>query len=393
MMRSNSIRCRLWGTASRLGIPVLFVTLILSGVSELFASEESQHITVLMVAEDPADSAALILRIRLQEGSIPVEVHHQRIAEPWSIPLEKHLIRHLDRNGNGKLTITELRQAEHLLTELDWDDDEQLAPLEIAPGLLSESGERPSNIRQQRPGIFIAYNSETLTTLKTALAQLGLDSDLAIKSADAVFDYSTAQNRLIKSKAPHPSDDRSVIITKTPTGWLVRKNGLLFDLLIPEVKAFTQLKTPQAEPELIKVHTRPGRRGWFELLDRNGDSMLSRTELREAPVMAKQSRLSLEATAFTLTVRSGSQPHSRGIRLVNEKRDVDFRALPLATRWSTAMDTNRDGVVSRQEFLGSTRHFDALDRDHDQLITLNEVQQAGKQEHSHLSTTPRKESE
>ena len=42
-------------------------------------------------------------------------------------------------------------------------------------------------------------------------------------------------------------------------------------------------------------------------------------------------------------------------------------------RWAESMDTNRDGDISRQEFLGSDDHFRALDRDLDGFIHADEL--------------------
>ena len=40
------------------------------------------------------------------------------------------------------------------------------------------------------------------------------------------------------------------------------------------------------------------------------------------------------------------------------------------------MDRNRDGDVSRREFLGTREQFDRLDRDHDGLIAPAEAEAA-----------------
>ncbi len=42
--------------------------------------------------------------------------------------------------------------------------------------------------------------------------------------------------------------------------------------------------------------------------------------------------------------------------------------------WFRKMDRNGDGDVSRGEFLGTKAEFDAIDTDHDGLISLEEAE-------------------
>ena len=41
-------------------------------------------------------------------------------------------------------------------------------------------------------------------------------------------------------------------------------------------------------------------------------------------------------------------------------------------RWAQAMDSNRDGDISRDEFTGTADHFDAIDHDRDDFIDPQE---------------------
>ena len=49
---------------------------------------------------------------------------------------------------------------------------------------------------------------------------------------------------------------------------------------------------------------------------------------------------------------------------------------PTGPTWFRKMDRNRDGDVSRREFLGPRGEFDRLDRDHDGLIDPAEAAHA-----------------
>ena len=64
-----------------------------------------------------------------------------------------------------------------------------------------------------------------------------------------------------------------------------------------------------------------------------------------------------------------------------ENADATFRPPPIivrgpdgaAPRWFTSMDANRDGTISRREFLGAAEKFQELDRDGNGLLELAEV--------------------
>ncbi|OWK34992.1 hypothetical protein [Fimbriiglobus ruber] len=110
-------------------------------------------------------------------------------------------------------------------------------------------------------------------------------------------------------------------------------------------------------------------RGLFEVLDADGDGALSVRELRIA--WARLTALGcapgghFEASKLPRTVRivaSRGRPQSL------------LRILPrVGPVWFQAMDRNRDGDVSRREFVGSDDAFRKLDADHDGLISSDEA--------------------
>jgi Ca2+-binding EF-hand superfamily protein len=102
-------------------------------------------------------------------------------------------------------------------------------------------------------------------------------------------------------------------------------------------------------------------------LDRNGDGMIGRDEIpRTFGVKFEQRTNFLQTGTFTVVFNG------------------DFNGRPPVPEptkgpvWFRKMDRNRDGDVSRREFLGTDEEFRRIDTDHDGLISLEEAIRADK---------------
>jgi Ca2+-binding EF-hand superfamily protein len=156
-------------------------------------------------------------------------------------------------------------------------------------------------------------------------------------------------------------------------------------LYMKEVDAFVDQQTQAARSQMVLSVDDQGR-AIFAIMDLNRDRHLGIREIRDAAT-----RVSSWDRNGDGQIRSDEIPHhfqlsiGRGqITAVGMNRFVapgmmaepDTRAPTAGPKWFRKMDRNRDGDISRREFLGPRADFERLDRDHDGLIDAQEAAKA-----------------
>jgi Ca2+-binding EF-hand superfamily protein len=114
----------------------------------------------------------------------------------------------------------------------------------------------------------------------------------------------------------------------------------------------------------------------FSLLDLDGDRHLSLREQLEAarympPEGPKAARLPEIPRVLRIQVGRDDSPNATA---QTQGSIPTVRRVPLVGPvWFQKMDTNRDGDISRREWLGTSEDFDRIDTDKDGLISLEEA--------------------
>jgi Ca2+-binding EF-hand superfamily protein len=138
---------------------------------------------------------------------------------------------------------------------------------------------------------------------------------------------------------------------------------------------------------IISIDLHEAGRGLFGAIDINSDGKLSIPELREMPKLVERFAANKEKGLAPGDVpRRFEASFSQGISMVRPAftqvrvdGTMGVTKSPTGPLWFQKMDRNRDGYVSRREFLGTDEEFRKLDLDGDGFISVEEAEAATKE--------------
>ena len=153
-------------------------------------------------------------------------------------------------------------------------------------------------------------------------------------------------------------------------------------LYMKEVDEFVDQQTQAARSQMVLSVADQGR-AIFAIMDLNRDRHLGVREIRDA--VARVSSWDRNGDGQSAPTRSPTTTSCRSAGARSPRVGMSafaaarMMAAPAAQApaagpsWFRKMDRNRDGDISRREFLGPRADFERLDRDHDGLIDAEEA--------------------
>jgi Ca2+-binding EF-hand superfamily protein len=316
---------------------------------------------------------------------------------PSSFPLLPQLFGRLDGDGNGRIVAKEFKNLDqvpaHMRLAVDFDPQQRASADPPADAATDAAASDPAAAMAARlPQLKLVSLCPELEALKRGvfeqpgrlLVQLG-DVSLMLYAADQVggADYEARAKQLLEAlDADKNGYLEAKEIPEQAQGQLARIEAVDTDedgkVYTGEIVAF--LAQQQAALR-AQVHAKAGDRDdpLFAALDINGDDRLDGREIEAAADRLKE----LDRSGDGL-IRIDEIPSAMFVGLARgslENQDALFVPPSIASRgpsadaprWFSSMDTSRDGLVSRREFLGTAEQFAQLDGNQDGFVDGTEA--------------------
>jgi Ca2+-binding EF-hand superfamily protein len=324
------------------------------------------------------------------------------------------LFRHLDRDGDHKLSAAELRQATALLRRFDEDEDEVLTAAELRGSMPPQALLAPAGMKltpvvegsapaavlrlpigEGQPLLHRASAAFHLANDGSQLRVPGGNCRLSVATDDPLTGFRAAR-KFYRAQFNAIAGDRPAekkLFEDDPSAGVLAG---LFDaadrngdgkLTVAELEAFFDLMELGIQCQVVITAVDRGR-NLFDRIDTNVDGKLDLGELtraaRDLPgelASAGPLEPSTVPASYRLSVSRGPVAASFGPIPFGSATKPKPAPLTKATgvpRWFQAMDRNGDGYVSRQEFIGSPEAFTHLDMDGDGRISIEEATRASK---------------
>jgi Ca2+-binding EF-hand superfamily protein len=302
------------------------------------------------------------------------------------IGLDEPTFRVLDTNNDGKLDAHELSRFAARVPDL-----EMIVRLEAKPGAgaLSVVKREPSPLAGQ----YVLDEGKTLAAeLGTTRFTLNAVNEAAPRAPGPDYrqNYTFQFKRADKDNNGYldKNEAQSSVFAALFDLLDADGDGKLYEKEIFDFAAKVQSLNDRALSSMTSLAVTAEGQGLFDLVDKNKDGRLSVREMRGFVQLLETLDRNHDGfldsneipRKYALRVQRGPGNVNAPVPAMVVVRGGMATALPAASLdgpvWFRKMDRNRDGDVSRREFLGSDEQFRKIDRDGDGLISLEEAKRA-----------------
>lgn len=328
----------------------------------------------LRLGNDEAISSAARQVVRRYGGS-PAAAH----VDGRTLALGEETLAHCDVDGDGRLSLAELKQ----MLSAPPPQIELLAEL-----VQSRPGRTKMTLLRDRLQVHIKTEEKRPDRLTLETGDLSVHWRIEKPRVARSDNRKMAKLRFLQADRDKnrylDEQEFSGIMIPDATFSQVDLDGNAM-IVEAELLAYVEQEASASQCRVILTVSHDGK-SVFEALDENTDRRLSRRELRRAIELLRgfDHNGDEEVTAIELSghFRAGlelGQPLL--IRNTDSAPGNAGQTEPIVTRprtgpdWFIKMDRNRDGDVSRQEFLGPPNLFRRLDTDGDGLIAASEAEE------------------
>jgi Ca2+-binding EF-hand superfamily protein len=369
---------------------------ILQAPTLLLAKDQDDDDCITLDEFKPPDNGMMMPAVQVPGRERPLAAVSNLMVDGAVWGFGARLVRHYDKDRDGKLSLAESGLAPEVFRALDTDGDGKLTAEELAA-----LPRQPPDVEAALELVPPAGSSAHVQVSAGPTGQVSRPDFASFAFADTILELAVRPYDPLSAAVADAREqfnrldaDQNGYLDRDELKMNVRFQRGLFELIDtdgddkifwPEMERYVKSRAEVAATRCDIVLHDLGH-GFFEALDLNHDGRLGLREIRVASATLQRlrkpdqtllrandppRRLHLEVIRGSFQLfGTGGMGESTVPRIAAQPR------APVGPVWFQRMDRNLDGDLTWKEFLGPRHVFEELDTDHDGLIDPKEAEKA-----------------